>query len=172
MRGSRREKRQREFHTQLKDVSRYLYKVAHKHKQRSPVYSLEDLVQEGLMVLWKILNRYPKLGGRELIALYGKALRERYVDLFRPRVMRMDGKVRSLDCMANFEEDELEPPDIREIIVCPRNMLPWDFYTKSLRALEKRLGRKAVRQLVRGNRQGRYFMKKVLRTKEEIMKVV
>lgn len=145
------------FKRRFKEVARVAYSMAKKHARYHPdSFSVEDLVQEAMMVLLRITKKFPRLRGSELIALFVKSLRDRYYSLFRPQSVRHDNR-------------KDRGADMR-LIVCPSPLLPWDWYIGRLKILEGEIGKGIVRKMVKGSRRGRPG-KEFEKRKEVISKV-
>lgn len=153
--------------------------MAKRHSWRSVLLSLEDVVQEGTVVLWKILVKYRKAKPEELVKIFMVSFRRHLVAICKKEGIKNDRYVTSLEALAaaydarSVEAHGFSPESFIRLRDGGKGehitMLPWDYYAMRLKELSKRIGRKNVEALVH---EGRKATKSYEFRKEEVLRAL
>jgi len=119
-------------------LNSYIRSIASRCRRQSILLGKEDLIQEASFVLWRVVKRYPKAHGEEIVKLFKVSFRRHLADLFGAK-NRID-KMESLDNIGESIEVHVN--------LSSSGLLPWDYYRYHIRCLEMALGRKEVRDMI------------------------
>lgn len=139
----------------------YIYGIASKIGYKDVILlSQEDLVQEALMVLWRVLDKYPQAEGVSILKLFKVSFTRRLASLY--RVERHKHKMSSLEDYIEKDRENNEGNleyriDLRFSLAGPKCVTPWDFYRYHLKRIEKKIGWKLLRSYVHCERKGKGF---------------
>ena len=156
---------------ELRSLRGYILSVSRKVCRRSLMMGIEDVAQEGTIVLWRIIKNRPNITGDDLIRLFKTSFRNRLASLFRVGHVKAEKVSVSLDAYGKTGEEDVNAEDeldVRIVLTSVRNVLPWDFYKVSLKRLGRQVGFKVLRALIDRERRG---MKEAdfQRRKEELL---
>lgn len=167
----------------LRLLKGYIRLMANRHKWRSVLLSVEDVVQEGTVVLWKILVKYRKATPEELTKLFMVSFRRHLVAICKKEGIKNDRYVTSLQALESAYNEKSEatsgfPTYGRGELAGIRlrdggkphgvTLLPWDFYAMKLRELSRRIGKKTVHSFIHEGRRANTIHFE--RRKEEVLK--
>jgi hypothetical protein len=162
----------RKLEESLNDLNGYISSVARRTGTRSILFGIEDIVQECMVVLWRVIVKYPEARGIELLKLFKRSLTRHLASIFRLEHVRRSYGTQSLSS-SHSETDSTGGGgdwvyDVSGEGVYSRDysILPWDFYRVELKRIEARLGRKRLKILMTQRNFGKGFPGR----KEEIMK--
>lgn len=151
----------------LRSLKGYIRLMAKRHKWRSVLLSIEDIVQEATIVLWRVLVLYRDKGEEELVKLFMTSFRRHLWHIYKKEGIKNEQRVESLHARegACLGRDEL--------VIRLRDggkdvaLLPWDFYKLKLRELARKIGRKNLHDFIHKGRKMNtaYFEKR----KEEVL---
>src|SRR3990167_11105385 len=141
----------------LRSLKGYIRLMAKRHKWRSVLLSVEDIVQEATIVLWKVLVLYKDKDEEELVKIFMASFRRHLWHIYRKESIKNEQKCQSLHNFVGnkFEADPASYSEQSgELLVRLRNggkevsLLPWDFYKHKLRELARKIGRNNLRDFI------------------------
>lgn len=142
---------------ELRNLRGYILSISKKVCRRSLMMGVEDVAQEGTIVLWRIIKNKPGITGDDLVKLFKTSFRNRLASLFRVGHVKAEQKSVSLDAYGKTGEEDTNAEDeldVRIVLTSVRNVLPWDFYKVSLQRLGRRVGFRVLRSMIDGERKG------------------
>ena len=171
-------RRAKEYQECLQELDQYIASVANRTGKKSILFGIEDITQECMVVLWRVLMKYPEARGLDLLKLYRRSLIRHLASLFRlEHVRRSYGTVQfsRLETHPHRNgkgEDSSGGSWVYDGVtgegVYSReySVLPWDFYKVELKRIESRIGRKRLQTLLHHRNHGKGYGDR----KEEILR--